>query len=67
MTKSKSKKAAPEQQQEPTTPKTLKKDIRKDLRVTFTQKGSIDKDDMISKYLKIYPSRAEQIRNVVMK
>ncbi|OKL56110.1 hypothetical protein UA08_08679 [Talaromyces atroroseus] len=68
MTRSKSKKTAPDQQpeQQPEQqPTHLKRDIRKDMRTTFMKQGRINKNDLISKYINKYPRQADQIRNVV--
>lgn len=78
MAKSKAKKAAAAEQQtsqpepiqqngtgEPSQADNLKNDIRKDVRTNMVMRGSIDKEEIISRYVEEYPDKADWIRDIV--
>ena len=76
MVRSKAKRAAaaeqqaePSQQndaQEPGLADNLKSEIRKDMRMNLVMRGSIDKEEIISRYVEDYPEKADWIRDIVL-
>lgn len=79
MARSKAKRAAAAEQQasqpepnqqnearEPGQAGNLKKDIRKDVRMNLVMRGSIDREEIISKYVEDYPEKADWIRGIVL-
>lgn len=43
----------------------MRNDIRKDMRMDFNFKGSIDREDIIARYSKLFPERLDWIRDIV--
>lgn len=43
----------------------MRNDIRKDMRMEFSFKGSIDREDIIARYNKLFPERLDRIRDIV--
>lgn len=79
MTRSKAKRAAPAEQhanqpetsqqneaQEPGQADNLRNDIRKDVRMNMVMRGSIDKEEIISRYIEDHPEKADWIRDIVL-
>jgi hypothetical protein len=52
--------------QEPGQADNLKNDIRKDVRMNMVMRGSIDKEEIISRYVEHYPEKADWIRDIVL-
>lgn len=52
--------------QEPDQTNNLKNDIRKKVRMDMVIKNSIDKEEIISGYVKDYPEKADWIRDIVL-
>ena len=40
----------------------LRNDIRKDVRMNMVMRGSIDREEIISRYVEAYPGKADWIR-----
>lgn len=52
--------------QEPGQADNLRSDIRKDVRMNMVMRGSIDKEEIISRYVEDYPEKAYWIRDIVL-